>query len=50
VSKVKKAPAPPGATERAEAARIAAPIADSELRELVSRAAAASLAAASRAS
>jgi hypothetical protein len=35
----------PTAEERAEAARLAAPIADAELRELVARAAAASLAA-----
>ena len=37
----------PSAEERAEAAKIAAPVRDSELRELISRAAAASLAKAS---
>jgi hypothetical protein len=49
VPKVQNESAPPSEAEWAEAARIAAAISDSELRKLVSRAAAASLAAASRA-
>jgi hypothetical protein len=48
VPKVQNESAAPSEAEWAEAARIAAAISDSELRELVSRAAAASLAAASR--
>jgi len=47
VSKLRRNPPEPSASERAEAARIAARIGDEELRELVARAVAASLAQAS---
>ena len=47
VRKEQELPPGPSAEDRAEAAKIAAPVRDSELRELISRAAAASLARAS---
>jgi hypothetical protein len=47
VRKEEKLSDPPSDADRAEAAKIAAPVRDSELRELISRAAAASLARAS---